>query len=141
MRFKNRPIRARRIRIEKDPPISIMKFMLCISIPKPRSAPRNSATTVPISDSVMAISRPAKMKGSAVGRRSIMKIWRCDAPNERIRSMESLFAEFRPVIVLIISGKNEISAAVTILEVMPRPNQSTISGTKATFGIDRNITI
>ena len=56
-----------------------------------------------------------------------------------MRSMRSLSAEFNPEIVLIIIGKKATSAAVTILDVTPRPNQRTNSGASATFGIDWNM--
>jgi len=42
--------------------------------------------------------------------------------------------------VLTISGKNATSAALTTLEVSPRPNHTMISGARATFGIAWNIT-
>ena len=52
----------------------MVMFMLDISMPKPRSAPMNSATMAPISASTIAISRPAKMNGMAFGSCSIQKI-------------------------------------------------------------------
>ena len=43
--------------------------------------------------------------------------------------------------VFTSSGKNEMSAALTTLEVRPSPNQTTTSGASATLGIDWNITM
>ncbi len=43
--------------------------------------------------------------------------------------------------VLTISGKKATSAALITFEVSPRPNQTTISGASATFGIAWNMTM
>ena len=76
-----------------------------------------------------------------MGSRSIQNTCQRLAASERIRSTFSSSAERRPTMVLTISGKNATSAALTTLEVSPRPNQTMISGASATLGIAWNITM
>src|SRR6266852_13476 len=126
-------------RIENTPATSALKLRLSISIPSPCVAPTNSATMAPISAKIIATSRPAMMKGSAPGRRSIQKICALLASSERIRLTRSSSAERRPTMVLTMSGKKAMSAAFTTFEVSPSPNQMTMSGASATFGSDWNM--
>src|SRR6266849_5336616 len=126
-------------RIENTPATSALKLRLSISIPSPCVAPTNSATMAPISAKIIATSRPAMMKGSAPGRRSIQKICASLASSERIRLTRSSSAERRPTMVLTMSGKKAMSAAFTTFEVSPSPNQMTMSGASATFGSDWNM--
>src|SRR5262249_28678998 len=139
--FSSRPSMARINSTENWPATSMVKLMLVISMPRPDSEPINSATMAPIRAKIMAISSPAKMYGSALGSRSIQKIWPRVAASERIRLTRSSSAERRPTMVLTISGKNGTSAALTIFDVRPSPNQTMISGASATFGIDWNMTM
>ncbi len=132
--LRARPSTERISNTENCPATSMVKFMLCISMPSPAWAPTNSATMAPINDRIMATSSPAMMKGSAFGRRSIQKICASFAASERIKLTRSSSAERSPTMVFTISGKNAVSAACMTFEVKPRPNQIRISGASATLG-------
>ena len=139
MRFRMRPTSDRMSRIENWPDTSMLKFMDWMSMPSPRWAPTNSATMAPMSAKIMATSRPAITKGSALGRRSIQKICWSLAASERMRLTRSSSADLRPTIVLTSSGKKATRAALMTLEVSPSPNHTTISGARATLGSDWNM--
>ena len=74
------------------------------------------------------------MKGSALGSRTIRNTWNLPAPNTVSIWIRSASAERSPSMTLTSTGKNEITAAITTLLVMPKPNQTTNSGASATFG-------
>ncbi len=139
--FSASPSTERMSSTENCPATSMVKFMLCISMPSPAWAPTNSATMAPISDRIMATSSPAMMKGMALGRRSIQKICASLAASERIRLTRSSSAERSPTMVFTISGKKAVSAACMTFEVRPRPNQIKISGASATLGSAWNMTM
>ena len=119
----------------------MLKLRLWMSMPSPASAPTNSATMAPTSENTIATSSPAMMNESAEGSRSIQKICSCVAPSERIRSTRSSSAERSPTTVFTSRGKNAIRAALTTLDVSPRPNQTTTRGARATLGMDWNMTM
>src|SRR5438105_1603957 len=135
------PSTARMKRMANSPATSMLKFLLWMSMPRPASAPTNSATMAPTSEKTIATSRPAMMNGSADGRRSMRKICSSLAASERMRSTRSSSADRSPAMVFTSSGKKEINAALTTLEVRPSPNQTTTSGASATLGIDWNMTM
>src|SRR5262245_30783676 len=57
-----------------------------------------------------------------------------DPDSERTRLYVSRSTEFNPAVVLIAIGKNAISAAMSTLGFMPKPNQTMKSGAIAITG-------
>jgi hypothetical protein len=102
--------------------------------PRPRLAPMNSPTTAPTSASTTAMRRPASTDGRPVGSFSRHSV--CDrvAPSMRNSSMRSGGTWARPVSVFSSSGKKQISAVMTTVEVRPKPNQTMNSGISASLG-------
>ena len=80
------------------------------------------------------------MNGIALGSRTIRKTCSLLAPNTVSIWMRSASAALRPSMTLISIGKNEMTAAMTILLVRPKPNHTTNSGASATFGTVWNAT-
>ncbi len=119
----------------------MVNVMLMMSTPSPCCAPTNSATIAPMSDSTMAISNPAMMKGIAEGRRSMVRICSSEASSERISETRSSSAERSPAMVLTMSGKKAVTAACATFEVSPSPNQTMMSGASATLGMAWNMTM
>ncbi len=109
--------------------------------PSPRSAPTNSPTTAPITDRVTPTFNPPKRTGRAAGTSSMVKTCQRVASRERIRSIRSLSAERMPMMVLIRTGKKRVKAQTRILDRLPKPNQITSSGARATIGMDWEATM
>ena len=141
IQFSSSPKTERISRTENCPATSMVKVMLMMSTPSPFCAPTNSATIAPINASTIAISNPAMMNGIAVGTRSMDRICSSEASRERMSATRSSSAERRPAIVFTMSGKKAVTAACATFEVSPSPNQTMMSGARATFGIDWNITM
>ena len=101
----------------------------------PWFADRNSPTIAPASASDMAIFRPAMMMGVALGSCSFQKIWLFVAPSERNISLASSSTLSMPVTVLTKGGKKQISAAMAIFGLHPKPSQAIRIGVSATRGV------
>ena len=78
-----------------------------IRYPSPFSEPTNSPITAPITANVIAIFRPTKICGIAVGKRILMKVWGALADSERIRSINGAGTAERPVAVATMMGKKQ----------------------------------
>ena len=57
-----------------------------------------------------------------------------DATSERISSIFSASIVEKPTMALINTGKKEMIAAIVILDSMPIPTHTTMSGASATLG-------
>ena len=114
--------------------VSIIPWAAMTTAPRPRLAPMNSATTAPTRASTTATRRPARMAGRPVGsfRRSSV----CSRVAPSMRNSCSRWASTwrRPVRVFSISGKKQISAVISTVGSMPKPNHSTNSGASASLG-------
>src|SRR5690242_10202791 len=97
-----------------------------------------SEITEPMNESVMAIFSDAKRYGVERGMPTLVRISQRDAPRERSTSRISGSMVARPVAIFTAMGKNAMLQAVIIAGTVPIPNQMTMIGTKATFGIELN---
>src|ERR1700687_1501176 len=73
--------------------------------PSPLSEPTNSPITAPMTAKVMAILRPTKMCGIAVGKRILTKVCSELADKDRIRSMSEVGTAVRPLVVATMIGE------------------------------------
>ena len=78
---------------------------------------------------------PAKITGSALGNITIRNVCHRVARSDRISSIRSGSVDLRPLITLTSTGKKATVAAITTLDVMPKPNQMMNNGAIATFGV------
>src|SRR5262249_18811460 len=101
-----------------------------ITYPRPLSEPTNSATTAPMTASVMATFAPAKTNGMAIGSRTFVNVLNALARYERLRSSSSGGVAASPVAVSTTTGKNATRKATITLGTSPQP--STTSSTRAT---------
>ena len=95
-----------------------------------------SEITEPIKASVIAIFSEANRYGADRGMPTLVKISQDEAPSERSTSRISGSIVARPVAMFTAIGKNATLQAVMIAGTVPMPNQITMIGTKATFGIE-----
>ncbi len=96
--------------------MSSAKLRRCISTPIPAVAWLNSATTAPTRAVVMAILKPAKIIGSAAGRRSFQNTCAAGAPMERNISSVSSSVRVRAISVFTKIGKKQTMAPRAILD-------------------------
>src|SRR3989441_4802914 len=106
-----------------------------IKAPRPRSAPIHSPTIAPSTDVVDAIFSAEKRNGSELGTRSFQNTSARLADSTRISSSDCGFTDVRPRTMLARVGKKQMNAAITTLEVMPRPKMRTRIGALARIGI------
>src|ERR1700733_5707615 len=97
-----------------------------------------SDTTEPIKASVIATFNDANRYGSERGMPTLVRTSYRDAPSTRSTSFISGSTLASPAATLTTIGKNEITKAVMIAGTVPIPDQITIRGTTATFGIELN---
>src|SRR5581483_337713 len=99
--------------------------------------PKYSATIAPIMLRVVATLSALKMKGSAVGSRTLRKISNSLAAYERINSSAEASAEVRPRTVLIMVGKKvRMTTIATFDSGLSTPNQAFVIGAKAMIGTE-----
>src|SRR5690606_25644697 len=115
--------------------ISIVELADSIRYPMPTLDATVSEMTEPTKARVIATLSDAKKYGMERGRATFFRISMRLAPSERITSCSSGSSVARPVAIFTTTGKNEIRNAVTIAGTVPMPNQTTSTGTKATFGM------
>ncbi|CFN69956.1 Uncharacterised protein [Bordetella pertussis] len=96
----------------------------------------NSDTTAPIRLSTTEICSPAKMCPEAAGSLTWKNTWLREALKAFIRSSMAGLACRMPTTVLMNIGKKLISATITTLDAMPKPNHTSSNGAMATFGVD-----
>ena len=98
--------------------------------------PKYSATMAPIRLSVEASLSAVKRYGSEFGIRTLRMIAPSLAAYERISSSELGSTPDRPRVMFAITGKNDRTAAIIILDSgLSEPNQALNSGAKAMIGI------
>ena len=116
--------------------VSIIPCEAMTSAPSPRLAPMNSPTTAPTSASTTATRRPARMPGRPAGSFRRNSVWRArGAEHAKQFQPLRLAPAAAPVSVFSISGKKQISAVITTVDVMPKPNHTMNSGISASLGI------
>src|SRR4029450_9629975 len=97
--------------------------------------PKYSPTIAPIMESTVAIFRPVKSSGSAVGIRTRRKMSVAPAAYERISSIEAGRTDVSPRSVFTKTGKKHSTAAIAIFEVLPNgPNNGVGVGQRAGAG-------
>ena len=84
---------------------------------------------------VEAILSAENRNGSELGTRSFQKISALLADSTRISSSDCGFTDVRPRTMLARVGKKQMNAAITTLDVMPRPKIRTRIGALARIGI------
>src|SRR6185437_10028255 len=107
-----------------------------IKYPRPWSEPTNSPITPPMTAKVIAILKPTKICGIAVGNLILMKVWYCVAESERMRSNNGGGTADRPEAVATTIGKKQTRKTTRTFGRTPKPIQSTSNGAIATFGMD-----
>ena len=95
-----------------------------------------SEITEPMNAKVIAILSDANRYGAERGMPTLVRIFHRFAPSERKTSRISGSIVASPVATFTAIGKNAILNAVMIAGTVPIPNQITITGTSATFGIE-----
>ena len=118
----------------KTPAMSSEKLNCKMRLPRPFCAPTNSPTMAPSTLKTTAMSRPANTKGSALGKVTSRNVCQRLALSERMRSSLAGSIVLSPTITLTSTGKKATVAATMILEEMPKPNQTMMSGAIAIFG-------
>jgi hypothetical protein len=78
---------------------------------------------------------PPRIEGRAAGISSVMKIWRGVARRLLPSSSNPASTDRIPTIVATATGKNTMSAQMTILPVRPSGNHRAISGARARIGV------
>src|SRR5438552_15314292 len=89
--------------------------------PRPRSAPIHSPTIAPSTDVVEAIFSAENRNGSELGTLSFQNTSARLADSTRISSSDCGFTDVRPRNMLDSVGMQQLNAAITTFEVMPRP--------------------
>ncbi len=74
------------------------------------------------------------MNGSADGSFSLRSVCHLLASIDWNSIKVSALTAYNPAAVLTIIGKNAMNSAMTIFELIPKPNHATKTGAKATFG-------
>jgi hypothetical protein len=113
------PIAESTIRMANMPGMSRSKLRWSMRKPRPALEPTNSPTMAPITLSSADKLMPTKMKGSAFGRFSFQNSCQRLAVNATNRSFCSDGVAAMPAIVLASTGKKDISAVSTTLDVRP----------------------
>src|SRR5262249_36917794 len=99
-----------------------------------------SEMTDPTNASVIATLSDAKKYGRQRGTLALMMTSHRDAPSERSTSINSRSVAATPAATFTVIGKNESTNAVITAGTVPIPNQSTSTGTTATFGTELKAT-
>ena len=98
--------------------------------------PKYSATIAPIRLSVEASFSAVKKYGSEFGTRTLRRMVPSLAAYERMSSSELGSTPDRPRVMLAMTGKNDRTAAIIILDSgLSEPNQALNSGANAMIGI------
>ena len=114
--------------------VSIIPCEAMINAPSPLLPPMNSPTTAPTSASTTATRKPAMMTGRPEGIFRRSRVCKRVAPSMRNSSCLRGSTCCRLVRVFSIKGKKQISAVITTVDVMPKPNQTINSGASASLG-------
>src|SRR3954468_20295828 len=118
------------------PSKSKVAFRLLIRTPSAfGDPPKYSPTIAPIIERTVAILRPVKRKGSAVGIRTRRKMSSSPAAYERMSSTDAGRTDVSPRSVFTKTGKKQRTAAIAIFDVLPNgPNHAFVIGAKAMIG-------
>ena len=95
----------------------------------------NSPTTAPTSASTTATRRPARMPGRPAGSFRRSSVWRRRGAQHAEQFQPLRVDLLQAGQVFSIKGKKQISAVITTVDVMPKPNQTMNSGASASLGI------